>query len=362
MLVCFIGACSSDRKKEAAAQQKAGPKPPAKVDGFIVQTETISESIELPGTIVSGESADIHPEVAGRIVGLNVREGAYVGKGSVIAKLYDADLQARRRKLEVQLRMAQQTESRYSQLQKIGGISKQDYDVTALQVSNIRADLAIIQTEIARTVVRAPFSGKLGLKEVSIGAYVSPATKITSISKTTGLRIDFKLPEKYTGLVNRGQYVNFSVAGSQRAYTAVVMATESGIEEMTRSLMIRAQVKGDETGLIPGGFAKVRLSFAPNHNALVIPTQAVIPQARGKKVYVYKNGKALFTDVETGKRDSSSVQIVTGLNKGDTIIITGLLGLKPDAPVNLRKIVNGEKPVAIDADSNKIEKPKPSSK
>ena len=339
-IILIATSCNSDRKKEAAAQEKAPPRPPANVDGYIVQTKILSESIEIPGSIVADQSTEIHPEISGRIINLNVREGAYVGKGSVIAKLYDADLQAQRRKLEVQLKMAQQTEDRYNQLQKIGGISKQDYDVTALQVSNIRADLSIIQTEIAKTVVRAPFSGKLGLKEVSTGAYITPASIITTIQKTSGLRIDFNVPEKYTSLIKKGHYVNFTVGGSERSYSAVVAATESAIAEATRSLTIRALVKGDATGLVPGGFAKVKLSFAPNEAALMIPTQAIIPQARGKKVYVYKNGQAEFVDVVTGVRDSSNVQITEGLAKGDTVIVTGLLGLKPEAKVSIKRIIN----------------------
>ena len=339
-ITVMMAACSNDRKKEAESQQKAGPRPPAKVDGYIVQTKILSESIEIPGTIVADQSTEIHPEVSGRIISLNVREGAYVGKGAVLAKLYDADLQAQKRKLEVQLKMAQQTEDRYNQLQKIGGISKQDYDVTVLQVSNIRADLSIIQTEIAKTVVRAPFSGKLGLKKVSTGAYVTPVSVITTIQKTSGLRIDFNVPEKYTSLIKKGQYVNFTVGGNERSYSAIVIATESAIAEATRSLTIRALVKGDETGLVPGGFAKVKLSFAPNEAALMIPTQAIIPQARGKKVYVYKNGQAEFIDVVTGVRDSASVQITAGLAKGDTVIVTGLLGLKPDDKVSIKRITN----------------------
>lgn len=338
-----LPSCSSDRKKEAAAQQKAPQRPPARVDAFLVQTQTISESIEVPGTLVAGESTEIHPEVAGRVISLNVREGAYVGKGAVLAKLYDGDLQAQKRKLQVQLQMAQQTENRYQQLQKIGGISKQDYDVTALQVSNIRADLDIINTEIARTVIRAPFSGKLGLKEISIGAYVTPASIVTSIQKTSGLRIDFNVPEKYTSQIRTGQFINFTVEGSQRAYSAVVMATESGIAEDTRSLTIRAQVRGDETGLTPGGFAKVKLSFEPDANALMIPSQAIIPQARGKKVYLYRNGEASFVDVATGVRDSAMVQITEGLKAGDTVIITGLLGLKDKSKVVVKQITNKPK-------------------
>ncbi len=340
VLILILQACSNDRKKESAAQQKAAPRPPAKVDAYVVQISTLSESIEIPGTIVADQSTEIHPEVSGRIISLNIREGAQVGKGAVLAKLYDADLQAQKRKLEVQLKMAQQTEDRYAQLQKIGGISKQDYDVTALQVSNIRADLSIIQTEIARTVVRAPFSGKLGLKEVSIGAYVTPASIMTTIQKTSGLRIDFNVPEKYISQIKKGQYINFTVAGSERAYSAAVVATESGIAEATRTLTLRALVKGDQTGLVPGSFAKVKLSFTPDENALLIPSQAIIPQARGKKVYVYKGGIAEFIDVVTGVRDSSNVQIISGLNKGDTVIVTGLLGLKPEAKVNIGKVIN----------------------
>ncbi len=339
--------CASKRKKEVTIQQKTPPRPPARVNGYVVDTRTLSDGIEVSGTIVSPESTEVHPEVSGRITGLYIREGAYVGKGAVLAKLYDADLQAQKHKLQVQLKIAQQTEARYNQLQKIGGISKQDYDVTALQVSNIRADLAIVQTEIARTVVRAPFSGKLGLKEISTGAYVTPASVITSIEKTSGLRIDFNVPEKYSSLIKKGQYVNFTVEGSERAYTAVVMATESGIAETTRSLTIRARVKGDENDLLPGGFAKVRLEFAPNHNALMIPTQAIIPQARGKKVYVYKNGQAQFVEVTTGVRDSSLVQVHSGVAKGDTVIVTGLLSLKPEAKVIISKIINSTSKTAV---------------
>ena len=342
----LIGACSSKRKKEVSIQQNANSRPSPQVDGFIVQTQVVTESIEIPGTIVADESTEIHPEVSGRITGLYVREGVQVAKGSMIAKLYDGDLQAQKRKLEVQLRIAKQTEDRYEQLAKIGGISKQEHELTALQVSNLRADLDIIRTAIAKTEIRAPFSGKLGLKMTSTGAYVTPQSIITTIQKTSGLRLDFSVPEKYTSQLKKGQYVNFTVEGSERSYTATVMATESGISSASRTLIVRSLVKGDQTGLIPGGFAKVRLSFEPDTNALMIPTQAIISQARGKKVYLYRNGVANFVDVETGVRDSSNVQILSGLTKGDTVIITGLLGLKPDSKVKIKSVVNGSGPTA----------------
>jgi membrane fusion protein, multidrug efflux system len=334
--------CNSKRKKEVTVQQSqgGGQRPPAKVDGYIVATRTISESIDVPGSIVAAETTNIHPEISGRITSLQVREGVVVPKGSVIAKIYDGDLQAQKRKLEVQLQIARQTEERYQQLEKIGGISKQDYELTLLQVNNLRADLNIINTEIARTVIRAPFTGKLGFKGVSTGAFVTPSSIITSIQKTNDLRLDFTVPEKYSGLMKKGQYVNFSVEGNNRVYTATVLATESGIQENTRSLSIRAQVKGDEAGLLPGAFARVKINFEPDPNALMVPTQAIIPQARGKRVYVYKDGEAASVNVETGVRDSANIQVISGLQKGDTVIVTGLLGLKPNAKVNIRQIIN----------------------
>jgi len=326
--------CNSKRKTEVTAQQKGGYKPPTpKVDAFVVHPQTVSQTLEIPGTIVSEDATEIHPEMSGRITSLNVREGAHVGKGAVLAKLYDADLQAQKRKLQVQLQIAQQTANRHEKLLEIGGISKEDYAASALQVSNLRADLDIINTSIAKTVIRAPFSGKLGLKDISIGAYVTPQSVIATIQKTADLKIDFNVPEKYTNQIKKGQYVNFTVDGSNRNYAAVIAATQSGIDQNTRTLMIRAQVKGDVAGLTPGNFAKVKLNFEPDPNALLVPSQAIIPQARGKQVVVARNGTANFVDVTTGIRDSSMVEVTSGLSKGDTVVITGLLSVKPNAKI-----------------------------
>jgi len=336
----LLAACHSEPKPDASAQQKGGPRPPSKVDAFVVDTRMISENVEVPGTLVASESTEIHPEVAGRIVQLNIREGSIVRQGTLLAKLYDGDLQAQRRKLQVQLQQAQTTVDRYAALQKIGGISRQDLDIAQLQISNTRADLEIINTNIRKTEVRAPFTGKLGLKMTSPGAFVTQQSVLTTIQKTEGLRIDFNLPERYVSKVKPGSFVQFTTDNSNRNYTAVVAATESGISEATRSLTMRALVKGDAAGLVPGAFARVRIQFKPDPNALMIPTQAIIPQARGKRVYVIDGGKAIATDVTTGMRDSSMVQIVSGLKEGDTVAITGILGLKPDAKVSVRKVVN----------------------
>ena len=349
----FIFSCDSERKKNAEAQQKAPQRPPARIDVFLVKTQTVTDELEMSGTILANEETQVFPEVAGRLTGIYFREGAFVNKGALLAKLNDADLRAQLNKLSVQLKIAQQNENRSQQLLKIQGISQQDYEASLLQVNNIRADMAIVNTQIAKTNIRAPFSGKIGLKMVSPGAYVSPQTPLVTISQVSQMKIDFTVPEKYSNQIKVGQYVNFTVEGSERAYTARVTATESGVAENTRSILVRAAVHGDQVGLTPGKFARVKLAFDPDHNAIVVPTQAIIPQARGKRVYVYQNGIAKAVDVETGVRDSAYIQVTSGLKAGDTVIITGLLAVKPDAKVALGKVVNSDSPQATQQPAKK---------
>ena len=339
----FLVSCGGKDKKDASKPTGGPQKPSAmQVDGYIVKPEPFQENIEVPGNIVANEVAEIHPEVSGRIVQLNVAEGRYVGKGTVLAKLYDGDLRAQLNKFQIQLALAQKTEERQAQLLKIQGISQQDYDISLLQVNSLRADIGILQTSISKTVVRAPFSGKLGLKNISPGAYVSPATVIAVINQTDVLKLDFSIPEKYIDQIKIGQLVTFSFEGSQKQLGAKVIASESNITENTRSLTVRAAVIGKDAGLLPGSFAKVQLSFDPDPNALLVPSQAVLPQARGKKIILYKGGTAIFAEITTGVRDSSRVQVLDGISAGDTVVVTGLLSVRPEAKIQIGKIVNGQ--------------------
>lgn len=319
--------------------QQGGARPPMRVDVFVIETRSLSENLELPGSLIPNESTEIHPEISGRLVALNVREGTYVGKGAVLAQLYAGDLYAQLNKLRAQLAIAQQSEKRSAELLKIQGISQQDYDMSLLNVNNIRADMDLVRANITKTVIRAPFSGKLGLKNISPGAFVTPQTVIAVIRQTDRLKLDFTLPEKYTGRMKVGQNVSFTVEGSDKTYQAKVMALESGVTEQTRSLSVRAVVvnKGDE--LVPGTFAKVQTNFPPDTNALMVPTHAILPQARGKKIILYQGGVAKFVDITTGARDTSYVQVLSGVKPGDTIVTTGLLSLRPEAKIQVGKIV-----------------------
>src|SRR5258705_1785327 len=202
--------CGNKEKKITATTQQ--PRQQAiRVDAFVVTPRTISESIEVPGTLLAKETTEIHPEVSGRVVAININEGKYVSGGTVLARLYDGDLQAQLRKLEVQLSIAQKTEERQAQLLKIQGISQQDYELSLLNVNNIKADIEIIRTSISKTTIHAPYSGRLGLKNVSPGAYITPTTLLTTITQTDQLKLDFTVPEKYSDRIKVGQTVRFTV-------------------------------------------------------------------------------------------------------------------------------------------------------
>jgi len=329
------------KKKDAAPSAGAQMQQQAIIaDALIVATRPLSADIEIPGTILAGETTEIHPEISGRVVQLNVREGTFVSKGALLAKLYDGDLQAQLRKLDVQLKIAEQTEKRQAELIKIQGISQQEYDLSLLQVSNLKADIDIIREAVRKTEIRAPFSGKLGLRNISDGAYVTSATIVTTISQVNQLKIQFNVPEKYGSQLRTGQSINFTVDGSDKTFSANIIAAEVKMDENTRSLAIRGIVKNGDAALIPGVFAKVKIVLGQNEKAIMVPTIVVQPQGRQKLVYLYKGGKSIPAEITTGIRDSSNVQVLTGLSVGDTVITTGLLFLRPGADVKLKKVSN----------------------
>ena len=336
-IALFFTSCQSVDKDD----KKTTPKPPqplSKVDGYIVSPKLLSQDIELPGSLIPYEETELHPEVSGRVTAIYFKEGANIAQGGLLVKLYDGDLQAQLQKLQVQLRVAEQTEERYAALLKINGVSQQEYDLNVLAANNIRADMNIIRTSISKTSIRAPFSGKLGLRNISMGAYISPQTVISTLRKVTQLKLEFSIPEIYGSKMKAGVTVNFTIEGGKNFYSAKIIATENKIAEDTRSLKVRAVVEKPGSELIAGSFAKVKIPLGENDAALMIPTQAIIPQARNKKVIAIRNGMASMETVTTGTRDSAMIEITSGLKTGDTVIITGLLTTKPGSKVQLNNV------------------------
>jgi membrane fusion protein (multidrug efflux system) len=307
------------------------------VQTLIANPQPLITDVEVPGTILPNESTEIHPEVSGRLVKLNIKDGDRVAQGALLASLYDGDLQAQYRKLEVQLKIAEQTEKRQAELLEIQGVSQQEYDLALLQVLSLKADMDIIKEDIRKTEIRAPFAGKLGLKNVSPGAYVTPATVLTSISQVDVLKIQFNIPERYGSMLSAGMPVSFSVDGSSKTFTANVIASEISIDESTRSLAVRARVTQRDPLLIPGAFAKVKIVFGKKEEALMVPNSSIIPVGRKKQLYVYEGGKAMLREVTTGVRDSTNIQVLTGIKTGDTVITSAVLFLRPGLEVAIAK-------------------------
>lgn len=332
--VFFLTAC----KKKPVVVNAARKGGPILAEGFIVEPQVESENVEVPGSLLPVEETQIRPEVTGRIVQLNIQEGSIVKQGSLLVKLFDQDLQAQLKKLQVQLDISIRTVERQKDLLAINGISQQDFDLSALAVDNLKADIEATKISISKTEIRAPYDGKLGLRNVSPGAYVSPSDILTSIRQVNQLKLEFSIPEKYAKEIGVGYVVRFRVDGGEKDHQAKVVATEGNVDQVTRTLKIKAIVKENHVELVPGVFAKVDLQLGNVANAMMVPTQAVIPQARNKIIILLRKDSAQFLTVETGIRDSSYVQVVKGLKTGDTIITTGLMAIRPKAKIKITKV------------------------
>lgn len=334
VLVSIIS-CGDEKKMPTGANRQTGP---LVVEGYRVDYKSISDDIEVPGTLLPAEETELRSEVSGRIIQLNINEGADVKQGSLLVKLFDRDLQAQLKKLEVQLQIAIKSEERQRELLSINGISQQEYDLTSLQVDNLNADIEAIKIAISQTEIYAPYDGKIGLRNVSLGSYLSTNDVVATIRQVKKLKLEFSVPEKYAKSISKGYKVKFRVDGGNQEHTGVVLATESGVDQTTRTLRVRALVNGSNPELVPGIFAKVKLQLGNDAKALLVPTQAVIPQARNKQVILLRGDSAVFTVVETGLRDSAFVQITSGLKVGDTVITTGLMAVRPNAKIKVSKL------------------------
>ncbi|HVI46847.1 MAG TPA: efflux RND transporter periplasmic adaptor subunit [Chitinophaga sp.] len=319
----------------------AGPKNPSKqllTDAWVVKTSALEQSIEASGTLQSNEEVEIKPEINGRIIHLYFKEGTNVRKGDLLVKIYDEDLRAQLEKLKLQQQLARTTLERQENLLKINGISRQDVDVTRNQVSAYGADIEYTLTQLQKTELRAPFSGRLGLRNVSEGAIVSSASVITTLQQIDPLKMDFAVAEKYRNVIKTGDQVSFFVAGDTKEYKGSIYAIDPKIDLTTRTVRLRAMVPNNSGTLFPGSFAKVQIALKNLPDAIMIPSQAVIPGTRDKKVIVADSGRAKFVVVETGIRTESNVQITNGLKPGDTVITTGILQLKPGMPLKYNKV------------------------
>lgn len=323
----------SCKKGSKTAEMKE--KPSVVVDVVIAGYQDFPSKIEVNGTVLSEEMIELHPEISGRLTYLNIPDGAKVPAGTVLARINDADLQAQLQQQKVQLELAVKTEQRHKKLLAVNGVDQASYDAALSQVNLYQANINVLNAQIDKTVIKAQFPGTLGLRLVSEGAYVTPATVIGTLQQTDKIKIDFSVPETYESLVKVGKTVIVQTNSSEENLKATISAVEPQINTSTRNIKVRAKISSGS--LSPGAFVKVLLDA--KGNGIVVPTNVIIPDALSNQVVVIKNGKAVFQPVETGIRTADVVEITKGLNIGDSVVVSGVLFVRPNGVVKVRKVV-----------------------
>lgn len=337
LLFAFVILFFSCKSKKEDKNKPATVTPPPNVDVIIAATKSISNTVETNGTIVPNELVDIHPEISGRLTFLNIPEGTNVTVGTVLAKINDADLQAQFIKSKVQLDLAKKTEERLKKLLSISGINQADYDAALNNVNNIKADIELLKAQIDKTIIKAPFNGLLGLRNISPGAYVTTATSLVTLQQIDKIKIDFTIPEQYTHLIKKGNAVDIVTNYSKTKLKATIVATEPEMNNTTRNLKVRAVLNDGK--LQAGSFVKVLIQAGDNNQSIMVPTNAIIPDADSKKLVVVKDGKGKYVPVETGIRTASGVEITKGISVGDTVVVTGVLFVRNNSTVKVKKVL-----------------------
>lgn len=341
LLIIVIGGFIAYRvvsnKNKNDESKKSGDKgAPTTVNGIVVKTSTFDNNLSLTGSIEANEQVEIHSEVSGIVEGIYFNEGSNVNKGQVLFKVNDIELKAQLRQATTREGLAAENERRAKLLLQKEAISQEEFDVAKADHASAQAQSQLIRAQIAKTSVKAPFSGKIGLRSISPGTYITPTVLVAKLVNTGKLKITFSIPEKYASQVKTGSTIEFSVSGSDKVYTAKIYAIEPEVAVATRTLQIRAIADNTDGKLFPGTFADIKLPLNIIKDAIVIPTEAIVPVQGGKKVFISDMGKAKEVMVDATTRTDASILVLSGLKAGDTLITSGVMSLKNEAPVKVK--------------------------
>jgi len=325
-------------KKQSPAGGQGSPSKTQKsaVSVTILKPVVLDNKMFATGSLFSNEEVVLMPEVSGRIDRIYFKEGSRVNKGDLLVKIDDADLQAQLKKLTLQLQLAVESEERQKKLLAVNGISQEAYDIALNQANTIKTDIELNAAQLAKTSIRAPFTGVIGLKNISEGSTITPSVRIATLQQTDPMKIDFSIPEKYAYIVHTGDLINFTVPGNDSIFKGTIYAIEPRIDPVTRTLQLRALCNNRQGRLFPGSFVRIELVMDQIKNALMIPTQALIPELKGQKVFIVKDGKASPVKVQTGIRTDTDIEITDGLAAGDSLIISGIMQVKPGNELNIK--------------------------
>lgn len=327
---------TKNKAENEKGKDKSGKKPPVSVSAFVVTPQEFSNTISLSGSIDANEQIEIRSEVSGIVETISFTEGSNVSKGQVLFKVNDIELRAQLAQAKTKESLASENERRAKLLLQKEAISQEEYDIASADYRTAKAQTQLIQAQIGKTTVRAPFSGKIGLRSISPGTYVTPTTLIAKLVSTNPLKITFSIPEKYATEINKNSEITFTVPNVANKFTAKIYALEPAIEATTRTLQIRALTDNKNGQLLPGTFATIELPLKNIKDAIIIPTEAIVPIQDGKKVFIANNGKAKEVKVATLTRTDKDVVITSGLKIGDTVLTSGVMSLKDEDDIKVK--------------------------
>jgi membrane fusion protein (multidrug efflux system) len=342
-----------DEHSKKSTEPGGKPAAPLKVSTFLVTPSLFTETITATGTVLADEGVELQPETNGKIVSINFVEGAPVKQGDLLLKLNDSNLRANLDRYNYSKKLAEVRFRRYSQLLKQKMVSQDDYDSVLSEMNVQQSYIDLYEAEIQKTEIRAPFNGVVGLRYVSVGAFVNASTRIATLQRLSDLKIDFAVPEKYAGRVKVGSQISFTVAGGLQKYAGRIVALDPRIDSGTRTLLVRATCANTDGRLLPGAFTNVSIALDQIDNAFLIPAEAVVAGLDEKNVFVIKDGLAERRAVETGSRTATQVHIVSGLQAGDQVITSGIQQMRAKMPVESLMDTHATKAEATKAEAKK---------
>ncbi len=303
------------------------------VSFYIADYETNAEGLLGLGSLVAKERVDLVSEVSGRVVDIRFKEGEFVKKGTVLVKLNDDELLTQLKRAQYQYSLLKEKLDRQKILLNKDAVSREDFDQAQTEYNVLSQDIEQLKSKIDKCEVKAPFDGMLGFRAVSLGAYLVPNSKITTLVDIKNLVVEFSIPEKYATKRLIGSIAKFTVQGSTKEYAAKVYAIDPELDIKTRSIMFRASYFNSDGSLRPGMSAKVSLATGQATKSIYVPNEALISDITGKLIWIIKNGKAESKLVQTGQRTVDKIEILSGIQPGDTVVTTGLMQIRPDAPL-----------------------------
>ena len=311
------------------------------VTAMVLQPQVLRSDLYIArGILLPEDEVDLTFETSGKITHIYFREGSFVTQGALLAKVNDAPLQAELRKLQTQLPLAQDRVYRQGTLLEKDAISQETYQTVTTELEKLKADIDLIESRIAQTELRAPFSGVIGLRQVSVGAYASPAVIVSKLTKISPLKLEFSMNENQVSQIPPGAKITFTVANDLTTYEAEVYAVESQLDPKTLTLKARARYANPGGKLKPGISASIQTLISEIPDAIVIPSISSITEMGRDIAYIYKNGQAQEVEITKGYRTASSVQVLSGLSAGDTLLTTGVMQLRNGLPVKISEIIS----------------------